>query len=285
MLSTISTKDTKDTMSTKGNGSSEPNEISAIVFMDLDDTIFQTSRKCGAGFLRPAALDAAGQPSSYFNPQQYNFLKLLDKRSWVIPTTARNLESFRRVQLNLMQNQNQPQSQGAILDYGGLILKPTGERDQNWHEYMCGLTKQATPMLLEIKSLVEGIIKCEGLTCQVRIISEGELNFYVLAKNYNSKLSELALIKSSLIELLGAEDAVWIHSNDNNLAIIPNFLNKSEAVSYFLKTYVEKDYSGLPIIGMGDSLSDFNFMHLCDFMMLPSKSQLAENFAQVGSKE
>ena len=268
-------------LSIKGGDCQELNEVLAIVFMDLDDTIFQTSRKCGSGVLHPAALDAAGQPSSYLNPQQYYLLKLLEGRSWIVPTTARNLESFRRVQLSFAQTQGR----GAILDYGGLILQPTGDRDQNWHEHMCGLTKQATPMLFEIKNLVEGVIKGEGLTCRARIISEGELNFYVLVKNYNSSLTELALIENSLRELLGDTYGVWVHSNDNNLAIIPNFLNKAVAVSYFLETYVPKNYSDLPIIGMGDSLSDLHFMRRCNFMMLPSQSQLAGGFNVPSLKE
>lgn len=239
--------------------------------MDLDDTIFQTKRKCGPGALHQATLGLNGQPSSFFNPQQYNLLKLLQGRSLVVPTTARNRESFCRVQLNF--------DQGAILDHGGLIFQPNGELDLDWHGRMYDLCYQASPMLLEIKRKTEEFINREKLTCQVRIVADHGLNFYVLIKNYNSQTSELAVIKDNIAELYSPIYETWIHFNDNNLAIIPKFLGKAEAVSYFLKTYISKLYPELPVIGMGDSLSDLDFLGLGDFMLVPARSQLARNFS------
>lgn len=238
--------------------------------MDLDDTIFQTRRKCGPGYLRQATLGVNGQPSSYFNPEQYFLLKMLEEQSVVVPTTARNRESFNRVQINF--------NQGAILDHGGLILQPSGELDLVWYGQMHDLTGQAGPMLLEIKRLIEEIIARQELTCRVRIISDHDLNFYVLVKNYNSCISELAIIKDHMEELCRSTYGAWIHFNDNNLAILPNFLSKAEAVSYFLQTYIRPVFKDLPIIGMGDSLCDLGFLRLCNYMMIPSGSQLANNF-------
>ena len=66
----------------------------------------------------------------------------------------------------------------------------------------------------------------------------------------------------------------YLHQNDNNLAVIPSPISKSTAVVEVIKQ-CQAVYGRRPLLGMGDSLSDFEFMQHCDFLAFPAKSQLA----------
>src|SRR5262245_58580522 len=92
-----------------------------VVFLDLDGSIFQTRPKCPPGeSLLPGALDRAGQPLSFMTARQERLLALF-RGAIVIPTTARNLDAFRRVTLRF--------DSLAILDFGGVVLLPDGSLD------------------------------------------------------------------------------------------------------------------------------------------------------------
>src|SRR5258707_6855351 len=95
------------------------------VFLDLDGTLFQTRPKCPPGVdLTSAALRRDGTPLSFMTQRQGRLLELLRSADSVIPTTARNLDAFRRVHL--------PFPSLAILNFGGLILLPDGSPDREW---------------------------------------------------------------------------------------------------------------------------------------------------------
>src|SRR5262245_14155520 len=91
-------------------------DMRVVVFLDLDDTLFQTLPKCpeGGGFA-PATHDSSGRPASFMTPRQESLLHLL-RGATIIPTTARNLAAFRNVLV--------PFDSFAILDFGGVILLP-----------------------------------------------------------------------------------------------------------------------------------------------------------------
>lgn len=238
----------------------------AAVFMDLDDSIFQTPRKCPPGPLEAAALDRDGRPSSYFSFRQRCLLELLSGRAMVIPTTARNLDAFGRVQFKFRY--------GAILNHGGLILRPDSQIDESWHDRMKPLCASSAPFLAEILALAEKIVRDRRLSCRARIIGDNGLDFYVVIKNYNSRVEELKTVMNEMKKLNFSQEA-RIYLNDNNLSIRPYFLDKSEAVTYFTTAYIISENPGLPLIGMGDSLSDLDFMRRCDFMLIPGGSHIS----------
>src|SRR5205823_998696 len=93
-----------------------------VLFLDLDDTIFQTRPKCPVGEpVRPAAFRRDGTPLSFMTDRQRALLDVLSRAATVIPTTARSLDAFRRVDLAF--------GHAAILDFGGVVLTPGGELD------------------------------------------------------------------------------------------------------------------------------------------------------------
>ena len=91
-----------------------------LTFLDLDDTIFQTERKCPPGAsLEVGAVNRAGEPLSFMTPAQKTLLTWLLSTTMVIPTTGRDAAALSRVRL--------PSgcrfSRGAIVNHGGTILR------------------------------------------------------------------------------------------------------------------------------------------------------------------
>ncbi|UQZ90232.1 hypothetical protein C4J81_13885 [Deltaproteobacteria bacterium Smac51] len=238
----------------------------AVVFMDLDDSIFQTLRKCPDEPLEAAALDRGGHPSSYFSFSQRCLLELFSRQTIVVPTTARNRAAFGRVRFKF--------NHGAILNYGGLILRPDGQIDESWHDRMKPLCEESAPLLAEVMALADKTIRDRGLNCQARIIGDHGLDFYVVVKNYYSRPQELNIIMDEMKKFHFTPE-IRIHLNDNNLSLRPHFLDKSEAVTYFRQSHIVSENQNLPLIGMGDSFSDLEFMRSCNFMLLPGGSQAA----------
>jgi len=66
---------------------------------------------------------------------------------------------------------------------------------------------------------------------------------------------------------------MYVHINGNNLAFLPNELNKKYAVQEIIRR--DKEANGeRPVIGFGDSISDLGFMSQCLFWGTPSNSQI-----------
>ena len=64
-----------------------------FVFADLDDSLFNSARKCPPGVpLEPAALLKNGEVVSYTNPRQRALLHWLRQGATIVPVTARSAE-------------------------------------------------------------------------------------------------------------------------------------------------------------------------------------------------
>ncbi len=100
--------------------------MTPIALVDLDDTLLQTRGKCPPGVeLWPAATGRDGQPLSFMTPAQRALFAWLDATTRVVPVTARTLDAFQRVAL--------PFRHGAVLSFGGTVLRPDGQPDLDWH--------------------------------------------------------------------------------------------------------------------------------------------------------
>ena len=240
------------------------NSPSLVSFVDLDDTLFQTQRKCeGKTIVQMAAKGSTKQRSSYMCSKQRDFFEALKSQSLVIPTTARDKKSFHNVDIRW----NGP----CILNHGGTILYPSGDEDLEWK---ARITKQRNKIhykLLVIESQIKAFATEKSLDVRVRLIGDDPL--YVVAKDNNSDIKSLIEIQDFVNKTLIPESPsdFYIHFNDNNLAVIPQFLNKSHAVQYVLDNYFDTTPTTL---GVGDSISDLDFMKLCDFVITPSQSQI-----------
>jgi hypothetical protein len=239
--------------------------LRAIALADLDDTLFQSRRKCPAGLpeeaLLPLGFDRDGMPLSFATPRQQSFLAWLSESSCVVPVTARSRNALERVRIDWDY---------AICAHGGLILTAGGSVDRDWSERTAELTKSHEG---ELRGLSERLSAQAPATLSVRLLEESGRPLYVLAKLVSGAVE---VLRDFVARAAQAEvPAGWtVHHNGTNAAFLPPFLSKRSAVEYLLPR-LRASYPDVPAIGIGDSVSDAGFMALCDFAMMPSGSQLA----------
>jgi hypothetical protein len=235
------------------------------VFLDLDDTILQTRRKCPPGeALHPAAVARDGGPLSFMTERQRRLLGLLTEAATVIPTTARNLAAFRRVRL--------PFSDLAILDFGGVILRPDGAPDPGWDAIIRPPAQAGAAALNREWDDVRRFIELRRLGVVARLVSDFDMPLYLVLKHPDG--DERAL-ETVLREHWGAVDPArfFLHLNSNNLSLVPRFLGKERAVRHVLDHLLGP--GPVLTVGVGDSLTDAPFLALCDYALLPRGCQLA----------
>jgi hypothetical protein len=240
-----------------------------FLFADLDDTLFQSLEKCGGrDGLLPAAFLRDGSPISYTTEGQRAFIAFAQDGMTMIPTTARNLDAFRRVDL--------PFSSWAVLDYGGIVLQPDGSVDQGWHAHMQGAMRAALPGLQELATLIDEWAVRTGFDGRARLIEDFGTPFYLVVKDPGKVAARLAPIETEVVApwiAAGGRD-YFIHRNGNNLAILPNALNKAHAVAH-VTARLRAEHGEILTFGMGDSRSDARFMAACDYAIVPRRTQLA----------
>ena len=239
----------------------------AIALVDLDDTLFQTLRKCPpdipADRLVPLGFAKDGAPLSYATPRQMQLIEWLSETAWLVPVTARSRDALMRARIPF---------NAAICAHGGVIIGEDGEVDAQWHGHA---VRQSAAYAGELEALTARITaeaQRRLITLRVRVLSEGELGLYVLAKHEDVDEDALHAVIDAVA---GDVPAGWtIHRNGNNAALMPPWLGKAHAVAALLPR-LRAAHPDAPVIGIGDSITDAPYMGLCDFAMMPKGSQLA----------
>ena len=240
-----------------------------FLFVDLDDTLFQTPKKCRSDSgLEPAAYLKDGAPCSFTTPRQRAFFDFVQGGMTLIPATARNADAYRRVGL--------PFSSYAVLDYGGIVLQPGGAPDAGWLALMQADMHVALPGLQQAMRVIDAYQGAAGRPARARLIEDFGTPFYVVIKDHEAQAARLEDIERDALRpwLAGAGAAYFIHRNGNNLAVLPRTLNKARAVAH-LRARLEAEHGPILTFGMGDSGSDARFMAACDYAIVPNGSQLA----------
>ncbi|MDQ7090124.1 MAG: HAD family hydrolase [Methylococcales bacterium] len=242
-----------------------------FVFLDLDDTVFQTQRKCPPNtVITPATFLKEGSTNSFFTKKQQHLFNLLKANTRLIPTTGRDYASFLRV----------PSIQTfdyAIINYGGIILNAEGSVDKAWFNL---IASKINPLLSELKTLtkyVETMAKTQSIPLKIRLVADFGLTFYLSIKHHDRDPEVLKAVSNQIIKpYLNAQQLdFYCHLNDNNLAVFPQFLNKAPAVSYLLQQF-NQTYANYLSFGVGDSLTDMPYMQLCDYFITPTNSQILQ---------
>ena len=232
----------------------------SLVFLDLDDTLFQSHRKCPTeGDLHPAAYLADGSAHSFMTTRQRSLWRLLEDQATLIPTTARDHDALRRVDL--------PFKSWRIIDYGGVILNPEGEPEGDWMERMAAHSRDSLDELNALLDRMLTFVAREGLAIRARLIEDFGVPFYLVAKYRDECESDLDRLQYELAVPWVTERAGThrLHRNSNNLAIIPGWLGKEWAVRHLIER-LGREWGELLTIGIGDSLIDGAFMAECDFL-------------------
>jgi hydroxymethylpyrimidine pyrophosphatase-like HAD family hydrolase len=244
--------------------------VKKFLFVDLDDTLFQTPGKCAnEKDLHPAAYLKDGSPCSFSTPRQRAFFELMDREMTLIPTTARNHDALSRVGLTF--------SSYAIIDYGGVVLTPKGTPDDDWLELMRTDMALALNGLKEATEVIDRYSASIGLKGRARLIEDYATPFYIVVKDPDKQAERLERIeREALMDWIASDTGqnFYLHRNGNNLAVLPKTLNKARAV-YHLRQRLEKEHGDIMTLGMGDSKSDARFMAACDYAIVPSGTQLA----------
>jgi hydroxymethylpyrimidine pyrophosphatase-like HAD family hydrolase len=247
--------------------------LKKFLFVDLDDTLFQTPKKClDQNGLLPAAYLKDGSACSYTTARQRAFLTFAQHDMTLIPATARNCDAYRRVDL--------PFSSYAIIDYGGVILTPDGAPDSAWLATMQDQMAAACPGLRDVMQQIDDYAQRCGMQGRARLIEDYDTPFYVVVKDPQGQTELLAQIERAVLTpwLADAGQDYFIHRNGNNLAVLPKALNKAHAVDY-LRQRLMADHGEILTFGMGDSQSDARFMAACDYAIVPGGTQLANLMA------
>jgi hypothetical protein len=238
------------------------------VFLDLDDTLFQTRPKCPAGAkLHVAASAPDGTPNSFMTEKQRALFTWLDESAVVIPTTGRNQSAFRRVHL--------PFRHGAILNFGGTIVDEAGEIDAPWHARIREELAPQAPALEDARAGIEAFCRRHAIEAHARVIGDFGLDLYVVVKHAQGDVAALTRVQREHVRPRTDEARFRIHLNGNNLSIVPHGVSKERAIRYLLEGRLATA-EGRLTIGIGDSLTDAPFLLACDFGLLPRGSQLAE---------
>lgn len=241
--------------------------IRAIALVDLDDTLFQTLRKCPPDIapdrLTPLGFAKDGAPLSYATPRQMQFLTWLSETTHLIPVTARSLDALRRARLPF---------KAAICAHGGVILGEDGEIDPVWAGRIGAQAAQHADTLATMAAAITTEAHRQGVRINARVLIEGPLPLYTLAKHAYADADALFAVVDAAVPSLPPG---WTnHRNGNNVALMPPYLGKHHAVAHILPA-LRARFPDAPVIGIGDSHTDAPFMGLCDFAMLPTGSQLA----------
>ena len=241
-----------------------------FLFLDLDDTVFQTRRKCVSleGAI-PASYNRHGEPSSYCLPKQQHLLNLLDEQWRIIPTTARTRDAYHRVNLAINFND------GAILNHGATIINETDQEDEQWWQQLKPQLVQLQSIFIQLEQQIKQFSKQHQFDIMTRMISEIDLNYYLEVRHNQALSLPLQQLLNDCIQPLLQEfkGTFESHLNSNSLTILPCIINKSHAVNYRINQ-LKHQYGEIITMGMGDSLSDAPFIRLCDYAMIPNASQI-----------
>lgn len=238
---------------------------SIILFTDLDDTLFNSCRKTPpTADSQALAFLQDGSPISYADRKQQQWLQHWLTHSRLIPVTARNLDSFRRVNIAFKHH--------AVINYGGIILLPNGSIDEDWFQRSENAARGSHSRLKALADSLRQLPTTLYDDLHIRLISDMGISFYLLVKSRSQHQAHLEQAAACLrSQLLPAEQ---LHLNANNLAVLPPWLDKSQAVEELLRRFRKQD-PDLLCIGMGDSLIDLAFMHCCDYLITPQGSQIS----------
>lgn len=242
-----------------------------LVFVDLDDTLFQSARKLDAGPWRdgprhPAALDIQGAPIGFMRPVQQQFIHWLLACADVVPVTARSVEAYQRVQL--------PFSHGAICAHGGVMLTPEGQLEPTWHAQMSARLADQQAALPALCEQVLGLGAELDISLRGWVVEEAGLANYVVIK-HNQDNDDLLVRVLAAVRAHNPLAGLYVHRNGNNLAFLPECLRKRTAVQEWIRR--DRAVNGeRPLLGFGDSLSDLGFMSECDWWGTPTRGQLAD---------
>ncbi|MEI7994332.1 MAG: HAD hydrolase family protein [Methylococcaceae bacterium] len=244
--------------------------MESYIFLDLDDTLFQTLRKCALGAddpkLQVRACLPDGTPNSFATHKQQWLWQWLAKGFKIVPVTGRDVHAFKRVTL--------PFQEEVVLNHGAVILNKHRKIDSIWMKGMMQALPSYHEKLLDVWTEVEAYCNCYS-GFKSRLVRDFDTTWYGVVKHVDGTENSLKALLNIIIKQHPhvLEGSLYWHLNGNNLAVLPTIINKENAVSYLIDGY-KQQHPELVTFGAGDSNSDAPFMSLCDYALIPKNTQL-----------
>ncbi len=229
-----------------------------LLFLDLDDTLFQTQRKKPQGSI-PATHNVS--TLSYMTEAQQALWQLFHEHphALIIPVTARDQRQYHNTFLS-----QEAKIQTAVLYFSGLILHQ-GQPDPHWQAHI----KTAYDALdTSIEQLYQQLQKNLSTQEHSQFNTSCSDHYYVTIKAQQD--CPKALRDSVFQRIRGLlPQGYFVHENDRALSLLPKCLDKRHAVEYLIE-----QHQPTLTLGAGDSLTDWGFMQACDFRLIPKQTQL-----------
>ena len=242
-----------------------------MVLADLDDTLFSTRRKIPGDQLASSitATYASNGSHSYMTPRHRQLHDWIDPQR-LIPVTARGTDAFANVDSWICKGPY------AVLANGATVLDATGRPVKAWSDTVNALLQPHRDQLHQFPQRIKDAAVSMNLDIRVWNVEEPSCDqaYTVVKSNLPDNGDCLRLIENWLVDFLGENSKWYIHRNGNNLALLPPGLSKLSAARFVIEQLSAQ--GNYLYIGVGDSVSDLEFMRICDFWMTPSGSQLSE---------
>jgi len=247
------------------------------IFLDLDDTLFQTLRKCEFGAddarLQVRAFLPDGTPNSFATHKQQWLWDWLSQGFKIVPVTARDVHAFGRCTL--------PFQEEVVINHGAVILNKQRQVDKVWMERMTLALPVYQEKLFALWTEIEAYTK-QHQGFKPHLVNDFDITWYGYIKHTDRTEATLTTLLEAVIKPHESilDGSLYWHINGNNLAVLPKIINKEEAVSYLLAHY-KNQYPDLLTFGAGDSRTDAAFITLCDYALIPKNTQLFRTLASV----
>ena len=207
--------------------------------------------------------DSSRTASSWMKPETHRLLEVLGRSFALVPVTARDLDSFSRVEIRDL-NLRGP----AIIANGAFILGRDGEPDPNWQETMIA---RLAPWQSPLNDFCAWLIEKSSGNARPRLIpGPGGLPAYLVAKAgpgwWHSPDGQAILAEMDWLgcraEILGLE-----------LQVLPPGVGKRDATLELQRRWFD---GRPPLLCIGDMPLDLEFMRLGGLLATPMGSTLEQ---------
>jgi hydroxymethylpyrimidine pyrophosphatase-like HAD family hydrolase len=240
-----------------------------IVFTDIDDTICQNERHVAESAREGlVSISRTMRHATCMTRKQQSMLRWLVQTTELIPVTARGVAEFADIDIDFGASEHRIVANGAV------ILDSDGRHDKAWARVMAEEMAPYQERFAEIVATIDNFCSVWGHTVEAHVTREHGMSISALFHAKEGSQGD----KSALTAIRnGVEYRGWhTHLNGNTLAFTPPPVSKRRAVEHLLGRIEGARHR--PIIGMGDSLSDLDFMAQCDFLSIPRGSQISSAF-------
>lgn len=231
---------------------------------DLDGTLF--SRSWGEEDSVPATWRVDPEtgsrvPSSWMRLSTQRFINALQTVAVVVPVTARDAESYARVNLPGIAFAGP-----AVITNGAIILDGDGQPDPKWESEMI---HRLHPWKTWLEESLDRLVAQSSGNARPRLVAgPGGQHAYLVAKADEGWWESKA--GSEIIASFNWADC-RVSVQGNELQVLPPCLGKLQALEEVMGRY----FAGRrPMLCLGDMIADLEFMRLGEILATPNQSVL-----------